>query len=93
VSGLAGHAPTCRIQPGIPCPMPTSTRPGNSSASVETSSAVNAAFRTAAGRIPMPSRIRSVIASAAAACAIPPRKKQSSTTQSSSNPSVSARCA
>ena len=73
--------------------MPTSIRPGNSSASVAASIAVNAAFRTAAGRMPMPTRMRSVIASAAAACATPPRKKQSSTTQSSSNPNASARCA
>ncbi|GLY98954.1 hypothetical protein Acsp02_62080 [Actinoplanes sp. NBRC 103695] len=91
VSGLAGQAPTDRIQPGIPCPSPATTRPGNSCARVASSMAANAAFRAPAGRIPMPTTIREVTASTAPAWAIPPRKPRSSTTHKESNPSSSAR--
>ena len=91
VSGLAGQLPACRSHPGMPCPIPTITRPGYSPATVANSIAAKAGLRAAAGRMPIPTVIVDVAPSTATAWAIPPARKQSSTTHNVSNPRSSAR--
>ena len=94
---LERHEPVRRPRADLPHPLlhpmpePAVNRSGCSLASPAISIAAIAGLRTAAGRSPMPTPIRSVTASAVAAMVRPPARKQSSTTHSSSKPSCSAR--
>lgn len=91
VSGEAALTPIWAIQDCTPCPRPGITRPGASSHSVASSIAVTAGFLVTTGRMPMPTRSRSVTASAVAARLTPAVKKLSSMIQISSAPPASSR--
>lgn len=91
VRGLAGQDPACRIQPGMPWPIPAMSRPGWSCASVASSIAAKHTLRAPAGMMPIPTVSFVVEARTVAAWATPPRHPRSSTTQTWSNPSSSAR--
>ena len=71
VTGDGRRAPIWAIHSWTPWPIPATTRPGASPASVASSIAVIAGLRTTAGRIPIPTVRRSVTASAVAASEIP----------------------
>ena len=71
--------------------MPAITRPGARLASVAISIAVMAGLRATAGRMPMPTVVRSVRANAVAASEMAAVKKQSSMTHIWSSPPDSTR--
>ena len=67
VTGEGVRAPICSIHDCTPWPMPGRNRPGASSHRVAISIAVIAGLRATAGRMPIPTVSRSVVASAVAA--------------------------
>ena len=67
VNGEGVSAPICSIHDCTPWPMPGRNRPGASSHRVAISIAVIAGLRATAGRMPIPTVSRSVVASAVAA--------------------------
>ena len=71
VSGLGVRAPICSIHVCTPWPMPAMRRPGARFARVAISIAVMAGLRATAGRMPSPTVVRCVRASAAEASAMP----------------------